>query len=128
MLTRRTCRPLCAAALALCCGSAVALADVNYRVEGLAPGPLIGQDGWHVVNVAGVGDASGVTVDTTTFSPRNGSTQSISLRGQGGSTFNRIARGLGQSFDTGQWRVGYDVYVSPREPGSPTNLVARTVM
>lgn len=106
-------------AIALCAAvGSSAFAQVNYAFEGLAPGSIIGQDGWAYTE-AGTANAN---VDNTIFSPMGGSTQS--LRMEGGTSSTRIARFLGSTINSGIHTVGYDMRHSPRVGG---NLVMSTI-
>lgn len=108
--------PTIVAAVAMA-GSAQAF---NYNFEGLSSGSILGQDGWSATEAG----TANVEIDTAIFSPMGGSTQS--LRMFGGTSSTRIARFMGETFNSGIVQLGYDMRHSPRI-GTGSNLVMGTI-
>jgi hypothetical protein len=104
---------LAAVAFALCSLFVVPAAGQSYAVEGLPAGSLSGNDGWS--------GSTAATVDNSLFSPLDGSTQSIRLRGNG--TDFTVARSIGSTISSGIYRISYDLYMTPR---ISSNQVMRT--
>src|SRR3972149_524674 len=95
-------------ALAFALASAGVAQSFSYDFEALAPGNIIGQDGWSVLEA---GSASAI-VDKAVYSPMGASTKSLKM--SGGTTSTRIGRFLGMTFSAGPVHVGYDMRHSPR--------------
>lgn len=104
----------------LVCLPKLASSQVSLPIEGFSSGNLAGQGGW---TNTGVLSSPNVTIDNLLFSPMDGSTQSVRLRGN--NAFQDVSFSLGKTINSGIYDFSYDLLVTNR---TVSNLVCRVAI